>query len=42
VEQYLAFAESMAQSQISMTMNDWIKQLDMILQMNKKELLDHY
>jgi hypothetical protein len=25
-----------------MTMNDWIKQLDMILQMNKKELLDHY
>jgi len=42
VEQYLAFAENMAQSQIPMTMDDWIKQLDLILQMNKKELLTHY
>jgi hypothetical protein len=38
----LAFAENMAQSQITMTMGDWIKQLDLILQMNKKELLTHY
>ena len=42
VEQYLAFAESMAQQQTAMTMEDWIQQLDLILQMNKKELLTHY
>lgn len=42
VEQYLAFAENMAQSQIVMTMDDWIKQLDLILQMNKKDLLTNY
>jgi hypothetical protein len=41
VEQYLAFAESMAQSKISMTMKDWIKQLDLILEMNRKNLLNH-
>lgn len=41
VEQYLAFAESMAQNQIPMTMNDWIKQLDIILKMNRKDLLTH-
>ena len=41
VEQYLAFAESMAQSQTLMSMQDWIVQLDVILQMNKKELLTH-
>ena len=41
VEQYLAFAESMAQNQIPMTMNDWIKQLDTILKMNRKDLLAH-
>lgn len=39
VEQYLAFAESMAESQTSMTMADWVKQLDLILKMNRKELL---
>jgi hypothetical protein len=42
VEQYLAFAESMAQSQTPMTMIHWIERLDMILQMNGKELLTHY
>jgi len=42
VEQYLAFAESMAQSQTVMTMNDWIEKLDLILQMNRKNLLTHY
>lgn len=42
VEQYLAFAESMAQSQTPMTMTDWIKQLDIILQMNGKEILTNY
>ena len=39
VEQYLAFAESMAQSKIVMTMNDWIQKLEMILQMNGREIL---
>lgn len=42
VEQYLAFAESMAQSQTPMTMSDWIQRLDLILQMNGKEILTHY
>lgn len=42
VEQYLAFAESMAQNQTPMTMSDWIDQLDLILKMNKKNLLTHY
>jgi len=42
IEQYLAFAESMAQSQTPMKMTDWIEQLDLILQMNKKEILLHY
>ena len=42
VEQYLAFAESMAQSQTPMKMTDWIEQLNLILQMNKKEILTHY
>jgi hypothetical protein len=42
VEQYLSFAESMAQSQISMTMADWIERLDVILQMNKKEILTNF
>lgn len=41
VEQYLAFAESMAQNETPMTMKDWIEQLDSILKMNKKELLTH-
>lgn len=42
VEQYLAFAESMAQTKIVMTMNDWIQRLEMILQMNGREILHGY
>ena len=41
VEQYLAFAETMAQQQTPMYMNDWIARLDAILRMNGRELLDH-
>ena len=41
VEQYLAFAETMAQQHIPMTMSDWIVRLDMILQLNGRELLTH-
>jgi hypothetical protein len=41
VEQYLAFAESMAQQQIPMYMKDWIERLDSIIKMNGKELLTH-
>lgn len=41
VEQYLAFAETMAQQQTPMYMHDWIEQLDTLLTMNKKELLIH-
>jgi hypothetical protein len=41
VEQYLAFAESMAQQQIPMYMKDWIERLDSIIQLNGKELLTH-
>jgi hypothetical protein len=41
VEQYLAFAETMAQQQTPMYMKDWIARLDNILQMNGRELLDH-
>lgn len=39
VEQYLAFAETMAQQQTPMYMKDWIERLDLILQMNGRELL---
>nr|MDA3799206.1 RhuM family protein [Kiritimatiellia bacterium] len=39
VEQYLAFAETMAQQHTPMYMADWIEQLDVILKMNKRELL---
>jgi hypothetical protein len=42
VEQYLAFAESVAQSKIVMTMSDWIERLEMILQMNGREILSGY
>ena len=42
VEQYLAFAESMGQFETPMTMENWIERLDMILQMNGKEILTHY
>jgi hypothetical protein len=41
VEQYLAFAESMAQQQTPMYMKDWIQRLDLILQLNGRELLTH-
>ncbi len=41
VEQYLAFAETMAQQQTPMYMNDWIQRLDSILQLNGRELLTH-
>lgn len=42
VEQFLAFAESMADSEIIMKMNDWIERLDLILKMNGKEILENY
>lgn len=41
VEQYLAFAETMAQQRTPMTMADWIARLDAILQLNGRELLSH-
>lgn len=41
VEQYLAFAETMAQQHTPMYMKDWIQRLDSILQMNGRELLTH-
>ncbi len=41
VEQYLAFAETMAQQQTPMYMKDWIERLDRILQLNGRELLTH-
>jgi hypothetical protein len=39
VEQYLAFAETMAQQRTPMYMKDWIQRLDTILQLNGRELL---
>jgi hypothetical protein len=41
VEQYLAFAATMAQQRTPMYMADWIKRLDTILQFNGRELLTH-
>lgn len=41
VEQYLAFAEVMAQQQKPMYMSDWIERLGTILQLNGRELLTH-
>jgi hypothetical protein len=41
VEQYLAFAETMAQQRTPMYMKDWIARLDSILQLNGRELLTH-
>lgn len=41
VEQYLAFAETMAQQRTPMYMADWIQRLDVILQLNGRELLSH-
>lgn len=41
VEQYLAFAETMAQQETPMYMKDWVQRLDAILQLNGRELLTH-
>lgn len=41
VEQYLAFAETMAQQRTPMYMKDWAQRLDAILQLNGRELLTH-
>jgi hypothetical protein len=41
VEQYLAFAETMAQQRTPMYMKDWIQRLDAIIQLNGRELLNH-
>jgi hypothetical protein len=41
VEQYLAFAETMAQQHTPMYMSDWVERLDAIIQLNGKELLSH-
>jgi hypothetical protein len=41
VEQYLAFAETMAQQHKPMYMADWISKLDEILRLNGRELLTH-
>lgn len=41
VEQYLAFAETMASQRKPMTMNDWIERLDAILSINGRDLLTH-
>jgi hypothetical protein len=39
VEQYLAFAETMAMQKQPMTMKDWINRLDVIISLNGRELL---
>lgn len=39
VEQYLSFAEAQAQAHRPMYMKDWIENLDLILQMNRKDIL---
>ncbi len=41
VEQYLAFAKTMAQQHTPMYMKDWKERLDVILKMNGRELLTH-
>lgn len=41
VEQFLAFAETMAQQHTPMYMKDWIERLDVILKMSGRELLTH-
>lgn len=41
VEQYLAFAETMALQRTPMYMKDWINRLDSMLQLNGRELLTH-
>ena len=41
VEQYLAFAETMAIQGKAMSMQDWIQRLDAIISLNGRELLSH-
>ena len=41
VEQYLAFAEVMAQQKKVMYMHDWIVKLDDVISLNGRELLNH-
>jgi hypothetical protein len=41
VEQYLAFAETMAQQQTPMYMKDWLSRLDEFLKMTGNEILTH-
>ena len=41
VEQYLAFAETMAMQRIPMYMKDWIARLDAVISLNGRELLTH-
>lgn len=39
VEQYLAFAEAQARAHRPMYMRDWVENLDLILKMNRKDIL---
>ncbi|WP_066167031.1 RhuM family protein [Aliarcobacter cryaerophilus] len=41
VEQYLAFAETMAMQRTPMYMKDWISRLDAVISLNGRELLTH-
>jgi len=41
VEQYLAFAQTMAEQKMLMRMDDWIERLDVIISLNGRELLQH-
>ncbi|MFY9099666.1 RhuM family protein [Aliarcobacter cryaerophilus] len=41
VEQYLAFAQTMAMQRIPMYMKDWIARLDAVISLNGRELLTH-
>ena len=41
VEQYLAFAETMAMQQKPMRMQEWMERLDVIISLNGRELLTH-
>jgi len=41
VEQYLAFAETMAMQETPIYMKDWAERLDVVISMNGRELLSH-
>ena len=41
IEQYLAFAQTMAMQQTPMYMKDWIARLDAVISLNGRELLTH-